>query len=183
MLPYLNGCNTSILAIPIHFIISMMPHAVARAIAARARLPTENSSNLRAQDTKAQLKQRVPAESYVRYMRMCGCYHTGMEASLERGLITVISHLIRWQSFPLFVAAVVIGNMAGLAQDVLNAFAVSFLAVRLACTMSCLLTVTSVASHVRGALWVTGVWMCLPIFVRAAVVMSDRKTKEVHRAM
>lgn len=163
--------------------VSMIPHAVAHAIAARGRIPTENSSNLRAQDTRAQLQQRVPAESYARYMRMCGCYQTGIEASPERGLSTVVSYLIRWQSFPLFVAAVVVGNMAGLAQDMLNAFAVSFVAVRLACTVSCLLTVTSVASHVRGGLWVTGIWMCLSIFVRAAVAMSERKTKEVHRAI
>ncbi|XP_014557717.1 hypothetical protein COCVIDRAFT_36786 [Bipolaris victoriae FI3] len=162
MLPHLNGYNMSILAIPVHFMISMMPHTVARAISARGRLPTENSSNLHAQDTKVQLKQRVPPESFARYMRI---------------------HLMRWQNFPLFVTAVVVGNMAGLAQDVLNAFAVSVLAVRLACTVSCLLAVTSVTSVVRGGLWVMGVSMCLPVFIQAAVVMSDRKAKEVHRAM
>ncbi|KAH7559254.1 hypothetical protein BM1_04191 [Bipolaris maydis] len=69
MLPHVNGYNMSILSIPIHFILSMIPHAVAHAIAARGRIPTENSSNLRAQDTRAQLQQRVPAESYARYMR------------------------------------------------------------------------------------------------------------------
>lgn len=90
---------------------------------------------------------------------------------------------MRWQNFPLFVTAVVVGNMAGLAQDVLNAFAVSVLAVRLACTVSCLLAVTSVTSVVRGGLWVMGVSMCLPVFIQAAVVVSDRKAKEVHRAM
>ncbi|EUC41406.1 hypothetical protein COCMIDRAFT_40410 [Bipolaris oryzae ATCC 44560] len=174
MLPDLNGFNKSILAIPVHFIISMMPYAVARVIATRGRLPIQNIGNLRAQDTRAQLEQRVPAESYARYMRTRGCYHSGMEASLEQGLHTI---------FPLFVAAVVVGNMAGLPQDMLNTFAVSSVAFRAACTMSCLLTVTSEALYVRGGLWVMGVWMCLVIFVEAAVAMSDGKTKEVHRVM
>ena len=45
---------------------------------------TCDNRNPRSTDMKAQLKQRIPAESYAMYERMEACHVNGMEVSLNQ---------------------------------------------------------------------------------------------------
>ncbi|KAI4641644.1 hypothetical protein J4E93_007742 [Alternaria ventricosa] len=103
---------------------------------------------------KAELKKRLPAETYAKYERMEACHANGME------------------NLPLFMGAVILGNMAGLPQGELASFSASFLAVRVAYTAAYITTSTQAPTLVRSGLWIASVSMCFRTIIRAAGAMA-----------
>jgi uncharacterized MAPEG superfamily protein len=72
---------------------------------------------------------------------------------------------------PLFAAAVVLGNMAGLKKpglDGLNGFAALFLAVRMAYTGVYFTHETQGPTIARSGLWFAGVALCFRTIIRSA---------------
>ncbi|KAL6155394.1 hypothetical protein ACJQWK_05558 [Exserohilum turcicum] len=75
--------------------VCVLPRALAIVIAARGRLPTWDTSNTHSSDVRAQLKQRMPAETYTMYERMTACYDGGMEVRLDQAGVqsSVVNHV------------------------------------------------------------------------------------------
>ncbi|RYN94955.1 hypothetical protein AA0121_g181 [Alternaria tenuissima] len=159
MSPYFDSYNTSILVIPAYVIprscpVTFLPHVLAINVATLGNFLTWDNRNPRSSDLKAQLKQRLPAVTYAKYERMEACHANGME------------------NLPLFIGAVILGNMAGLAQNELAKFGASFLAVRIAYTIAYITTSTQAPTLIRSSLWIAGVSLCFRTIIRAAGAMA-----------
>ncbi|CAN9157975.1 unnamed protein product [Alternaria sp. RS040] len=154
MSPYFDSYNTSILAIPAYVILTFLPHVLAINVATLGNLLAWDNRNPRSSDLKAQLKQRLPAVTYAKYERMEAC------------------HANRMENLPLFIGAVVLGNMAGLAQSELAEFGAWCLAVRIAYTVAYITTSTQAPTLIRSSLWIAGVSLCFRTIIQAAGAMA-----------
>ncbi|KAF2786020.1 hypothetical protein K505DRAFT_330634 [Melanomma pulvis-pyrius CBS 109.77] len=152
--------NPSIAAIPVYYILSVIPHSYALHVATQGK-PTEwDNRNPRSSDLKAKLKERLPADRFALYERAEACHANGME------------------NLPLFASAVVLGNMAGLKKDGLSGmtgFAGIYLAIRLAYTAIYLNTNTQGPTVLRSALWVAGFSTCFRIIFKAAKALGGSR--------
>lgn len=152
----LETYNPSVLAIPAYFILAMLPHGWAINVASQGNLRTWDNRNPRNSDLKAKLKARLPAESYAKYERLEACHANSME------------------SFPLFAAAVVLGNIARLKQEELSGFAAAFLVVRVAYMMVYATHRTQGPTMLRTGIWYVGVGLCFRTILQAAKAMGGR---------
>jgi uncharacterized MAPEG superfamily protein len=156
MSSFLETYNASILAIPAYFVLAMLPHGWAINVASQGKISTWDNRNPRNTDLKAKLKARLPAETYARYERLEACHANSME------------------SFPLFTAAVVLGNIAGLKDEDLTNFAAYFLAVRVAYMVVYATHKTQGPTALRTGIWYVGVGLCFKTIVQAAKAMGGR---------
>ena len=145
--------NPSILAIPTFHLLSILPHSYALNVATQGDLMRWDNRNPRSTTMKAKLKDRLDANNFALYERLEACHANGME------------------NLPLFAAAVILGNMAGIKKDGLGGmtgFVASFLAVRLVYTAVYITNKTQGPSLLRSGLWATGVAMCGRVIFKAA---------------
>lgn len=156
MASFLETYNPSVLSIPAYFFLAMFPHGWAINVASQGRISTWDNRNPRNSDLKAKLKARLPAETYAKYERLEACHANSME------------------SFPLFTAAIVLGNMAGLRKGELTGFAAWFLVVRLAYMAVYANTETRRLTLLRTGIWYVGVGLCFKTIVQAAKAMGSR---------
>lgn len=113
---FLDTQNPSILAIPAYYILSVLPHSYALAVASQGKLSNFDNRCPRSSTLKSKLKDRLDPETFAKYERAEACHANGME------------------NLPLFATAVILGNMAGIKKEGfggLTGFAASFLAIRL----------------------------------------------------
>jgi uncharacterized MAPEG superfamily protein len=150
----LDTHNPSILAIPAYYILSVLPHTYALHVATQGKVLEWDNRNPRSTDMRAKLKTRLGPETYARYERLESCHANGME------------------NMPLFVAAVVLGNLGGLPRDAMARFAASFLAVRVAYTVVYAQHSTQGPTVVRSLLWATGVTLCFRTIFAAAKALG-----------
>lgn len=148
--------NPSILSIPAYFFLAMFPHGWAIKVASQGRISTWDNRNPRNSDLKAKLKARLPAETYAKYERLEACHANSME------------------SFPLFTAAIVLGNMAGLKKEELTSSAAWFLVVRIAYMLVYASTETKGPTLLRTGIWYVGAGLCIRTIVQAAKAMVGR---------
>ncbi|KAF2131455.1 hypothetical protein P153DRAFT_429751 [Dothidotthia symphoricarpi CBS 119687] len=150
----LGTYNPSILAIPAYYIISLLPHTYAVNVASEGKLSTWDNRNPRSTDLKAKLKASLPAETYARYERLESCHANGFE------------------NMPIFASAVILGNMAGLRNEVLTKFVASFLAVRLAYTATYVTHTTQGPTWIRSGLYFAGLALCFQTIISSAKVLG-----------
>lgn len=62
--------------------------------------------------------------------------------------------------------------MVGLAEEELDTFVSSFLAVRMAYTVAYITTSTQAPTLIRSGLWVAGLSLCFRVILRSAAVMD-----------
>jgi hypothetical protein len=68
------------------FAVLILLRIIARDIALRGRLPTEDSINLPPNNAREQLENRIPAEAFAIYERMGARYIIAKEVGLEKCL-------------------------------------------------------------------------------------------------
>lgn len=146
--------SPSVLAIPAYFVLAMLPHGWAINVASQGKLSMWDNRNPRNTDMKAKLKARLPAETYAKYERLEACHANSME------------------SLPLFTAAIVLGNIAGLEKKDLTSFAAYFLAVRVAYMAIYATHKTQGPTALRTGVWYVGVGLCFKTIVQAAKAMG-----------
>lgn len=156
MASFLETYDPSILSIPAYFFLAMFPHGWAINVASQGRISTWDNRNPRNTDLKAKLKARLPAETYAKYERLEACHANSME------------------SFPLFIAAIVLGNVAGLKKEELTSFAAWFLVVRVAYMLVYASMKTKGPTLVRTGIWYVGVGLCIKTIVQAAKATRSR---------
>jgi uncharacterized MAPEG superfamily protein len=153
MSSFFERYDPSILAIPAYFALAMFPHGWAIKVASQGNISSWDNRNSRNTDMKAKLKARLPAETYEKYERLEACHASSVE------------------SFPLFTAAVVLGHVAGMKED-LTSFAAYFLFVRTAYMAVYATHKTRGQTLLRTAIWYVGVGLCFTTIVRAAKTMG-----------
>ncbi|KAF2804855.1 uncharacterized protein BDZ99DRAFT_144328 [Mytilinidion resinicola] len=154
----LDTYNSSILAIPAYYVLSVLPHSYAIHLATNGKLVSWDNRNPRSTTLKANLKQTLDATTYARYERAEACHANGME------------------NLPLFASAVILGNMAGLKRDGiygLSGFAGLFLAIRVAYTVVYLGTTTNGPTVLRSTLWAAGSTLCVRVILEAARALRN----------
>jgi hypothetical protein len=80
---FLETYNPSILAIPIYYVLSVLPHTYSLHVATQGNLGTWDNRNPRSTDLRAKLKKQLPAETFARYERLEACHANGLEVSLD----------------------------------------------------------------------------------------------------
>jgi uncharacterized MAPEG superfamily protein len=149
----LNTYNPSILAIPAYYILAVVPHAYAVNIATQGKPSKWDNRNPRSSSLRAKLRTRLDSATFAQYERAEACHANWME------------------NLPLFSAAIILGNVAGLKKEGwggLTAFAGMLLAVRMAYTGVYLTHTTQRVTLVRSLLYNVSVGLCFRVFFMAA---------------
>lgn len=112
-----------------------------------------NNASPRSSKWDETLKKSTPADTYARYERGEAAHKNGME------------------NFPVFVGAILAGNLAGLETRTLNLFVVVYLLSRIVYTI-CYVSISSHRySYIRSTIWFLGASLCLGIFVKAGLAL------------
>jgi len=148
--------NLSFFAIPAYWILSLLPHIYAISIMKKANNGRWNNSNPRSTKWDATLRESTPAEVYGRYERAEAAHKNGME------------------NLPVFVGAVLAGNIANINTSTLNAFVVAYLCLRVAYTVAYISVSSNRFSLVRTAIWFVSTSMCMGIFITGGFALGSR---------
>jgi len=147
--------NLSFFAIPAYWVLTLLPHSYAISIMKKANNGRWNNSNPRSSKWDATLRESTPAEVYGRYGKAEAAHKNGME------------------NLPIFVGAVLAGNIANVSTSTLDAFVVAYLCLRVAYTV----VYISVSSHrfslFRTAIWLVSTLMCMSIFIAGGFALGS----------
>lgn len=155
MTSFLGGLDVSILTIPVFHIMSILPHTYAVSVQGKHW----DNRNPRSNDYKETLKEKLGPETFAHYER-------AESASANA-----------FENIPLYAAAVIVGNMAGLKQegiDGMNGFAGMFLATRALHTFLYLNGTTDGVALARTGAYFASVAMAVRVFYKAAVAMGSK---------
>ncbi|PVI06631.1 hypothetical protein DM02DRAFT_609811 [Periconia macrospinosa] len=125
--------NYSLHAIPVYWILALLPHAYAVSYMKKANNGKWNNANPRG--TGETNKRAVPAAVQAKFERM--------EAS----------HANSMENAPFFIGAILAGNQAGLSSDTMNTAAGLFLALRVLYLFAYANIARTRYSYVRSLLW------------------------------
>lgn len=143
--------NYSLLAIPAHWVLSLAPHAYAMQIVKGATNGRWNNANPRGSSWAAELQRIVPADVLARHERAEAAHRNGLE------------------SLPMFVAAVLAANVAGLDRGLVDTHAAVFLGLRVVYTLIYINVSKRKASFARTGVWMSSMMVCLSLIGRAAL--------------
>lgn len=156
MSSFFDTYSLSVLSIPAYAVLAMVPHGWAINVASQGKISTWDNRNPRNTDMKAKLKARLPAETYAKYERLEACHANSMEI------------------MPLFIAAVVLGHVAGLKKEDLTSFSMYFLASRIVYMAVYAGNKTQGLSMLRTGVWYVGIALCFKTLVQAAKALGGR---------
>lgn len=146
----LYGLNTSILSIPAFSILALLPHSYAINVASGGNALKWDNRNPRSPSLKDNLKARLDADTYAKYERA--------EAASANA----------YENIPLYAAAVIVGNIAGLPKERMSRFAAIFLTLRAAHSLVYINTKSQKWTVLRSLLWFSTVLLNFRIFYEAA---------------
>ncbi|KAK9239630.1 hypothetical protein V1525DRAFT_29623 [Lipomyces kononenkoae] len=154
---FLPAQNYSLFALPAYYILSLYPHVYALNLIRAATNGQWDNANPRSTLWDETMKRIVPKETYACFERAEGAHKNGME------------------NFPLFATALVLGTVAELPSQTMNAFAGMFLIVRALYTAAYINIKRGKISLVRTALFGLGMGLCISSIGMAAnkVMLSD----------
>jgi len=146
--------NFDVLSIPGFYIMALLPHAYALNIATAGKPTKWDNRNPRSTEIKANLQKRLPPIVWEKYQRAESASSNAFE------------------NFPFFAAAIIVGRMAGLDQETMNKFAVSFLLARAGHTFSYVLISNQKYTYVRTLFYFYTVGLGVQFFMKAAKSMK-----------
>jgi uncharacterized MAPEG superfamily protein len=145
--------NLSFFAVPVYWLLTMLPHTYAVLIARSANNGRWNNVSPRSSTWDETLRKSTPKEIYARYERGEAAHKNGME------------------NLPLFVGAILAGNFAKLETRTLNLFVVLFLLIRILYTIFYVSISSHRLSYLRSSTWFMGAALCMGIFVKAGFAL------------
>ncbi|TVY59689.1 hypothetical protein LSUE1_G010256 [Lachnellula suecica] len=146
--------NLSFYAIPAYWFLSMVPHGYAMEIMKKANNGRWDNTSPRSSVYDAKLKQSSPAAVFAQYERA--------EAASKNG----------FENFPIFVGAILAGNLAKMESSTLNTFVAVYLGMRVAYTVAYISTTSNKYSHVRTAIWMLSTLMCMGVYVKSGISLN-----------
>ena len=146
--------NISFFAIPAYWVLTLIPHNYAIAIMKKANNNRWNNSSPRSTKWDTTLRESTPAEVYARYERAEAAHKNGME------------------NLPVFVGAVLAGNIANLSSLTLNAFVLAYLCLRIIYTLIYINVGSHRFSFFRTAVWFVSTLMCMGIFIIGGIALA-----------
>lgn len=146
--------NISLFAVPAYWVLTMLPHQYAIVIITKANNGRWENSNPRSSNWDATLRKSIPAEIYGRYERAEAAHKNGFE------------------NLPIFVGAILAGNIAHLSTPLLNAFVIVYMILRILYTGVYISVTQNRTSFLRTAIWLVSTMLCMAIFVRGGIALS-----------
>ena len=158
MAPALGTFNFSIAAIPAYYFINLLGHVYAQSllIGVDKELKAYDNRNPR-NNSQESIRKLMGPPKYELYLRGKAAHNNGNE------------------NFPLFVAAILAGNLAGLDQRALNITAAAILVQRVLYTIAYVMAKTRTQSYIRSLFWFSTTIMKLYVLIKAAMVMGPTK--------
>ena len=147
--------NYSFFAIPVFYILGMVPHAYANAQIVSARNGKYNNHNPRGQANLEDIKKTVPKETWQCFERSKAAHQNSIE------------------NLPLFAAAIICGNIARMGPDTLNGACGAFLGLRVAYLVAYIGITETRLSFARTAIWMSSVAVCFYVLISAGLVMMN----------
>jgi uncharacterized MAPEG superfamily protein len=141
--------NYSIYSIPLYYVLTLSPHLYSTVLISRTSHKIWDNRNPRGASQSQSIQKSVPQPTYLVYERARACHNNGME------------------NMALFIAAIVLGNMANLENGTLNWGAGTFLELRALYTVAYIKIESKKGSFARTAVWAAGVMVCLVMIVKA----------------
>ncbi|KAK8216227.1 hypothetical protein IWZ01DRAFT_195536 [Phyllosticta capitalensis] len=151
-----NG-NLSIAAIPAYYLLALSPHAAALVYTTNGQVSKWENVNPKGEATKTAIARKIGAKRYAVYERLKAAHANSME------------------NMPLFIAAIILGNMAGLdkveGSGGLNWFAASFLLSRTGYNIVYAQNASQGQSYLRTLFYFLSVGQCFRVLFKAASIL------------
>ncbi|KAH8901116.1 hypothetical protein GQ53DRAFT_814597 [Thozetella sp. PMI_491] len=142
--------NLSLLSIPAMWLTIMVPHTYSFVIVTRANNGRYDNANSRGHAFTSTLQKTLPSDVLAMYERCKSAERNGFE------------------NLPLFAAAVLAANYAGVDKTTLDATAWSYVALRIVYTLCYINIKSQKKSHIRSGVWALSIFACMSLFARAA---------------
>ena len=139
--------NASIFAMPVYWVLMMVPHFVALSVLG----PAYNNANPRSTKGRDEAPMIVGEQKFSLYERLEGI------------------HLNSLENMPLFFGAVIVGNLAGLDAQQLNGVVWGYIASRLVYSFLYASISSGSASYARTLVFMIGVFLNLYLLIRGGV--------------
>ena len=146
--------NYSIYAIPACWLLALFPHMYAMQSVKNANNGRWNNVNPRSAAWGESIQKSVPANVLATYERSEAAHKNGME------------------NLPLFISAIILGNLAKLPASTLNGAAAAYLGLRVAYTYAYINTTNEKASFARTGIWATSLGTLMYLFVASGNVLA-----------
>ncbi|KAJ3279957.1 hypothetical protein HK104_001032 [Borealophlyctis nickersoniae] len=143
----MDQTNYSMFAIPASYLVAFIPHVV-KGVIISSNVGKYNNVNPRTQLDA--YKEKMTKAAHQKALRAAAAHQNGLEA------------------FPLFAAAVIAGNVAGLPTATLNAYSGAFLAARFLYNLIYINNTSPAVAGLRTLVWASGVGACVSLLVQAA---------------
>ncbi|TVY33125.1 hypothetical protein LOCC1_G008528 [Lachnellula occidentalis] len=147
--------NLSLYAIPAYWLLCLVPHNYAIAIISRANNGHWDNTNPRSTLWASKLKSSTPATTFARYERA--------EAAMKNG----------FENLPIFIGAILAGNMARLDSGTMNGFVASYLAMRVVYTVVYVAVTRNSWSFARTAVWGVSTLLCMGVYVKSGLALNS----------
>jgi len=147
--------NYSIYALPAFFVIALAPQAYSTAFINRATNNRFDNANPRGQSSQQVYQKSTDAATWAKYERARAAHSNAME------------------NLPLFFAAVICANMAGLDTGLVNGVCAAFLGLRAAHSVVYVMVADQKVSSLRSMIWMASAGCCLYLMVKAGNVLVD----------
>lgn len=141
--------NLSVFAIPALWVLTLFPHAYSVTLIKNANNGRWDNANSKSSKWDEKLQKTIPAETYARYERAEAAHRNGME------------------NMPLFIGTIALGNLAKLDASTLNAFAATYLALRLVYTLLYINTTNIKRSYYRTLTWGVSTLLAFGVIIKA----------------
>ncbi|KAF2643029.1 hypothetical protein P280DRAFT_421509 [Massarina eburnea CBS 473.64] len=141
--------NYSLHAIPVFWVLTLLPHAYAVNIIKKANNGKWDNVNARGANAATTYQKTAPAEVYARFERAEAAHKNGFENA------------------PLFIGAMLAGNLAGLSTETMNFAAGGFLLSRVVYTLLYINVTRQKYSYLRSLVWWIGSVLWIRIYWKA----------------
>ena len=150
----MEPANLSFFAIPVYWVLTLIPHSYAVYIMQKANNGRWDNSSPRSTQMDAKYRQSTPAETYSRYERAKAAEKNGFE------------------NMPLFIGAILAGNIAQLETRTLNLFVTVYLFSRVLYTVCYVNIGSHKLSFARSTAWFFGAALCMGVYVKVGLALS-----------
>ncbi|KAF2192445.1 hypothetical protein K469DRAFT_735448 [Zopfia rhizophila CBS 207.26] len=142
--------NFSIYSIPVYWVMGLWPHIHGVRLIKKANNKKWDNCNPRGVDTAAKYQKSVPAEVFAKFERAEAAHKNMMENA------------------PLFIGAVIAGNIAGLPASTLNAATGVYLALRIVYIGLYIKVTRQKYSYLRTTTWFIFTAVLFGLFIKAS---------------
>lgn len=146
--------NYSFYCIPLYYALTLIPHNVAVYTILKATNGKWNNASPRSSSWNSELKKSVPAKTLALFERLEATHNNGLE------------------NLPVFVGAILAGNLARLGKGEMNAFVATYLGLRVLYTAIYVGGTSQKGSLVRTTVWFANLLLAMGVFVRAGMAMQ-----------